>query len=228
MAPLRFSDGQVETLKWIALGSMFVDHVGRLLIGYGTNTWVFAVGRVAFPLFALVLGLNLAREGDREARARRTSVRLGLWCIVAVPPTIWARGQPWMVNVLGTLALGCAMCWPLAASRKPMALRVGVVFLAAVGSHWMEFATPGVLLVVAVYLYATRPGPDTALLAALTLLLTAWLNMQLDGVGGFVGTLSAWLIAGLVRELPVSMPRLKLAFYLVYPLHLAVIGWLKS
>ena len=31
-----------------------------------------------------------------------------------------------------------------------------------------------------------------------------------------------------VRQLPVSAPRLQLAFYLVYPLHLALIGALKT
>ena len=67
--PLSFSDGQLEALKWIALASMFLDHFGRHLLGWGQETWVFALGRIAFPLFALVLALNLARAGrPRGAR----------------------------------------------------------------------------------------------------------------------------------------------------------------
>src|SRR5215212_1508190 len=100
--PFGWSDGQLEALKWIALASMFLDHFGRHLLGYGQETWVFALGRVAFPLFVLVLALNLSRPGDRTARAPRTARRLALWCVVAVLPPVWARGEPMLVNVLGT------------------------------------------------------------------------------------------------------------------------------
>src|SRR3954465_9533777 len=92
--PLSFTDGQPEALKWIALASMFLDHFGRHLIGYGQDTWVFALGRIAFPLFSLVLALNLSREGDPPARAARPALRLGAWCAVSVLPSIWARGEP--------------------------------------------------------------------------------------------------------------------------------------
>src|SRR4051812_39387578 len=98
-----YTDGQLQALKWIALGSMFVDHFGRHLLGWGQHTWVFGVGRVAFPLFALVLACNLARTGDRAARAARTGWRLAITCAVSVLPSIWARGDPAIVNIFGTL-----------------------------------------------------------------------------------------------------------------------------
>ena len=112
-APLGFTDGQVEALKWIGLGSMFCDHIGRHLLGMPHESWAFIAGRLAFPLFALVLALNLAREGDRAERCARTTVRLAVWGAVALLPSIWARGDPLMLNVLFTLSLGAAVCWAL-------------------------------------------------------------------------------------------------------------------
>lgn len=225
---LDFADGQLEALKWIALASMFVDHFGRHLIGYGQETWVFALGRLAFPLFALVLALNLAREGDRAARAARTAKRLALWCLVSVPPSIWARGEPMVVNVLATLGLGAALCWSLASAAR-LPLRLAVCIAAAVASSHVEFGLAGVFLIPAVYLWRTEPHLRTAVLAVLLLLSTAWLNASFGGgMLAVLGTLACVPIAWCVRRLPVSAPRLQLAFYLVYPLHLALIGALKS
>jgi TraX protein len=123
--PLGFTNGQLEFLKWIALATMFLDHFGRHLLGYGKDTWIFASGRMAFPLFALVLALNLAREGERAARAWRTAKRLAVWCAVAVLPSVWARGEPMLVNVLGTLGLGATLCWTIA-STAGLPLRLAV------------------------------------------------------------------------------------------------------
>lgn len=225
--PLGFTDGQLEALKWIAMALMFLDHFGRLLLGYGVDTWVFALSRAAFPLFAIVLGLNLARPGQQAARAARTARRLALWCLVAVPPSIWARGEPLLVNVLGTLALGAALCWALAASGPAWA-RLALALLAMVAANWVEFGLPGVLLIPAVYAWATSGRAEAGLMALLLLLVTGWLNALFGGWPALLGTGASLAIAGTARQLPVRVPRYKLAFYLVYPLHLALIGALRA
>jgi hypothetical protein len=223
----RFSDGQLEALKWIALAFMFLDHFGRHLLGFGQDTWVFALGRIAFPLFALVLALNLAREGDRAARAARTTRRLAIWCAVAVLPSIWARGEPMLVNVLATLGLGAAACWALA-SPASLWLRIVTCMAVALASHFVEFGLAGVFLVPAIFHYRTQRDPAAALLALVLLLATAWLNASWGGMFALAGTLASVPIAWSVRRLPISAPRLQLAFYLVYPLHLALIGAWKA
>ncbi|HZY18763.1 MAG TPA: TraX family protein [Ramlibacter sp.] len=224
-APLGFRSGQLEALKWIALASMLVDHLGRHLLGIGQETWVFAAGRLAFPLFAGVLGMNLARPGDRSARASRTTRKLVLWGAVAVLPSVWARGQPAMVNVLATLALGVAIVWVLEAGGPVLPRLLGCVVAGAAG-QFAEFGTGGVLLVPAVFLACTRPG--LALPAALLFLCTAWLNAQYGGLWGLLGTLAAVPVVLLARALPVSAPRWPALFYVGYPVHLAVIGWLRN
>ncbi|MEJ7929995.1 TraX family protein [Ramlibacter sp. AN1015] len=227
-APWAFTDGQLEALKWLGVGFMFLDHFGRLLLGFGTDSWVFAASRIAFPLFAVVLALNLAREGDRAGRAARTAGRLALWCAVAVGPSIWARGLPWMVNVLGTLALGAALCWAFAAAQAPPWQRLGAAVAAALAAHFVEFGLAGVLLVPATYLAAAQRSAGAALVAVLLLLMIAWLNGAFGGVEAFLGTVAVVPLAALVRTLPILLPRTKLTFYVVYPLHLALIGALQG
>ncbi|TFY98198.1 TraX family protein [Ramlibacter humi] len=226
-APLGFTDGQLETLKWLALGSMVTDHIGRHLLGMPNESVPFLAGRIAFPLFALVLGLNLARQGDRPARSSRTALRLAAWGLVAVLPSIWARGDPQVVNVLVTLALGAGLCWAVD-SPAAVPLRMLACIAMAIASWWCEFGVGGAFLVVAVYLYATRPDPGVALVALLLLFATGLLNQRYAGGPALWATVVAWPIAAAVHELPLSMPRWQLLFYAIYPLHLAAIGALKA
>jgi hypothetical protein len=226
-APSGFTNGQLEFLKWIALASMFLDHFGRHLLGYGNETWVFALGRIAFPLFTLVLALNLAREGERAARAARTARRLALWCLISVPPSIWARGEPMLVNVLGTLALGAALCWALSSGAR-LAWRATLGAAVVFASPYVEFGLAGVVLIPGIYLWSTSRAPVAAVVAATGFLMTGWLNVSHGGVPALMGTLVCLPLAWAVSHLPVSAPRLKLVFYLVYPLHLALIGALKT
>ncbi len=225
-APLGFRDGQLETLKWLAMASMFCDHIGRHLLGMPQEEWPFQAGRLAFPLFAFVLGTNLAREGDRAARSGRTALRLLGWGALSVLPSIWARGDPEVINVLVTLACGAALCWAVD-SQGRTALRVFVVVAVAAASWFVEFGIGGAFLVVACYLYASRRGGGLAAMALLLLAATGWLNAHFGGWTAFFATLAALPLAWAVRHLPVAMPRWQLLFYAIYPVHLALIGALK-
>ncbi len=226
-APLGFADGQLEALKWLALVSMFIDHVGRHLLGWPQESWVFAAGRLAFPCFAFVLAVNLARAGDRERRCGRTALRLLAWGAISVLPSIWARGDPQMLNVLVTLGLGAALCW-LVESPAPALLRIPACLVVAAAAWFAEFGIGGVFLVPAVYLACTQRFPGLVVVAALLLLATAALNGQFGGAAAFAATLAAVPFAAAVRALPLAMPRWQLLFYAIYPVHLALIGALKS
>jgi hypothetical protein len=223
---LPYTDGQLELLKWIALASMFVDHFGRHLLGWPQDSWVFGAGRIAFPLFALVLGLNLARPGDQAARAARTAARLALWCAIALVPSVSARGEPMTVNVLGTLALGSALCWAIA-SGEALVLRIAACLAIAAASDHVEFGLQGVFLVAAVYLWRAGPRMEGAILAALLFMAVAWLNARFGGLYGLLGTLACLPVAWSAARVPAQVPRLQRAFYIVYPLHLGIIGLLK-
>lgn len=55
---LVWSPGQRDIIKTVALVLMVLDHANRIL--HLDQTWMFLAGRGAFPLFALVWGLNLS------------------------------------------------------------------------------------------------------------------------------------------------------------------------
>jgi hypothetical protein len=224
--PRTYSDGQLELLKWIALASMFIDHFGRHLLGVADATWVFGAGRVAFPLFAMVLGLNLARPGDRAGRAARSTLRLAIWCAISVVPSVLTRGEPGVVNVFGTLGLGAALCWVIE-SRAAMPLRVAACIGIGIASAHVEFGLPGVFLVGTIFMWRAQQCPEAALLAILLLLATAWLNSTTGGLYGLFGTLACVPMAWMVRHMPARVPRMKLLFYFIYPIHLALIGVAK-
>ncbi|XJN33140.1 type-F conjugative transfer system pilin acetylase TraX (plasmid) [Escherichia coli] len=57
---LVWSPGQRDIIKTVALVLMVLDHIN--LIFQLKQEWMFLVGRGAFPLFALVWGLNLSRH----------------------------------------------------------------------------------------------------------------------------------------------------------------------
>lgn len=57
---LVWSPGQRDIIKTVALVLMVLDHANRIL--HLDQSWMFLVGRGAFPLFALVWGLNLSRH----------------------------------------------------------------------------------------------------------------------------------------------------------------------
>lgn len=57
---LVWSPGQRDIIKTVALLLMVADHVNRIL--HLDQEWLFLAGRGAFPLFALVWGLNLSRH----------------------------------------------------------------------------------------------------------------------------------------------------------------------
>jgi hypothetical protein len=225
--PFAFTDGQLEALKWIAVASMFVDHFGRHLLGWPQESIVFGAGRLAFPLFALVLAFNLARPGDRAARTRRTAVRLAIACLVSQPAAVWARGEPALVNVFGTLGLGAALCWVLA-TKGHLAWRIPLCLVLTGAAGHAEFDVMGVCLVPALYLWRAEDRREAGVFALVLFLAVTHLNGVFGGVQGYLGTLLVLPLALAVARLPLRVPRMRWFFYAIYPLHLALIGALLT
>ena len=220
------TDAHLEALKWVAFGSMLIDHFGRYAFGLGTDSWAFAVGRLAFPLFALVLATNLARPGERTERAWRTSRRLAVWALISVIPSWWAR-EVWLpVNVLATLSIGAALCAVLD-SRCSALIRGSAVAVGAAAGFFVEFSVPGVLLVLAIQRLQVNGTIPSLCLAAAMLALTAGLNMSFGGPGAAIWTFAVLGAVLAVRVGRFGLRRRKWAFYLAYPAHFVLVGALS-
>ncbi len=122
---LVWSPGQRDIIKTVALVLMVLDHANRIL--HLDQTWMFLAGRGAFPLFALVWGLNLSRH----AHIRQEAInRLWGWAVFS---QFWyyVTGFPWYEgNILFAFAVAAQVLtwcetrslWRTAAAILLMAL----------------------------------------------------------------------------------------------------------
>lgn len=103
------TSGARELLKWIALVLMTGDHVAKVFFG-GYVPVVSELGRIAFPVFAIVLAYNLAQPGVDALKSFR---RLLLWGILAQPAYGLAFGFWFPFNILLSFALASVAIWSI-------------------------------------------------------------------------------------------------------------------
>ena len=147
---LNFSDGAIETLKWVALVLMTLDHVNKYLL-HDAVPALFAIGRATMPLFGVVLAFNLARPGALEGGAYgRTIKRLALFGAVATVPFIALGGLIagwWPLNVMATLAVATGIIYLQAkGGRRRCALAVLLFVLTIINQNWWAFAAVPAIL----------------------------------------------------------------------------------
>lgn len=199
------TSGGRELLKWLALVLMTGDHV-LTVFGLGYVPVVTELGRVAFPVFALVMAYNLAQRG---ADAGKSSRRLAVWGLVATPAATLAFGQVLPLNVLLTFAAAAGCIWAL--ERRHWAL---VALLAIVAPVTLDYAWPGVWLVLAAWHWYRGQGGRPWLVWVCMGLVCAY-----NGNGWALLALPALRLA----QLDWSIPRSGRAFYVYYVGHLALL-----
>lgn len=134
------TSGGRELLKWLAVVLMTGDHTVTVLhLGYVPV--VSELGRVAFPVFALVMAFNLAQPGANLAKSVQ---RLATWGIAATPVAVLAFGQWLPLNVLLTFAAAAGVVWAIQRRQS-----VIVILLAVLAPTVLDYAWPGVWLVLA-------------------------------------------------------------------------------
>lgn len=214
---MRLPSGSLEALKWIALVLMVGDHIDAVLFDRSVP-WLFDLGRVAFPLFAFVLGYNLARPNpDWQVTYRRTLVRLLLFGCIAFPFSVLAfqRDDLLPLNILFTFACALALVWCIRRNDLRAAVIGSLVFLA--GGVLVEFSWPGLLLVAAVWASFARPGIASQL-SALACVAGLWfINANFHALLA----IPLVIMAAYVR---IEVPRWRWLFYVFYPAHLAVLA----
>ena len=131
------------TLKYIAMATMLVDHMGYVLFPW--ILWLRCVGRIAFPIFAFQIAEGCIRTHDR----RRYALRLLLFAVLTeVPFDLAFSGQVLYLgyqNVLWTLLAGALVCWAADwAQRTPDALHLLAATAAFAGAFWLlEYCSSG-------------------------------------------------------------------------------------
>jgi hypothetical protein len=100
-AARKFDQGR-ELLKWVAIVTMTVDHVGLLF--FPEYPIFRIVGRIAFPIFAYLLVLGMESTHDTRGYFNRL---LFLALLSQIPYSLVNGVEPWVkLNIFFTLCLG--------------------------------------------------------------------------------------------------------------------------
>jgi len=227
---LKLSDGSVEAIKWLAVLCMTIDHLNWFLLYPATGVLspvLYNIGRVAFPLFALLIAYNLARPrtNDNERRALLSALkRLLIFGVLSIYPYYLASsGITVPLNIMFALGLsvGLIYCLRIGADKKNRLARYSIYFFThaifALLAGLVEYSHYGAALIVSAWLLF-RYESAIALLATLTFVF----SLQAINVTPWALAAIPIFILGSVVE--IKLPRVnKYVFYAYYPLHLLFI-----
>lgn len=203
------SSGQQEALKWLAVVTMVVDHVG---LAFFPEVLTFrVVGRLALPLFAFLMAYNLTA---RNVAPSRYYAPLALLLGVSIIPH-WLFVGVGPLNIFAVLLAGVLLHDVRTGSRPP-AHRAGMLALAAILAAVGEYGVPGALAVPALA-YALHRRDVAAWTFAVAVLLA------LNGFGSplMLPVLLLFPVLEVARRLPLDLPRMpRPIWYGFYPAHL--------
>ena len=245
---LRQSSGRpgisANGLKWIAIAAMFVDHAGEAYMDRLPAPLYFAmrmVGRCTMPIMCFLLAQGFHHTRDRKKYA----LRLLVFALVAqLPYTYFGTGsffslelEPGYFNVLFTLLLGLCALWAAKSNLKPW-LKISLAALCALTAILCDWPMFGVLFVLAFGLNfgAFRRQALWYVLAAAIFILSDVAYTLSDGGPIYIALYELGLFLPLpllalyngkkANEKAPAWTANKWLFYVIYPLHLAVLGFL--
>lgn len=204
-----------SVLKWIAVLTMVIDHVGAIL--FPDQIWMRVIGRVAFPVYAYCLAEGFRYTSDY----RRYLGRLALFAILSeIPFDLAFYGVPFSFahqNVFFTLTLGLILLWVLERCREQLLLCAGafVVLCFLAQALHMDYGAGGLLMVFAFYLARQGTSPWIG-----------WGIFVFINLFGYAGGVQ-W--AAILALLPIGLYSGKAGkkkqrfFYWIYPLHLLLL-----
>lgn len=235
---LIISPGAADRLKLTALVAMLADHVNTLLLTH-PRPELYALGRMAFPLFVLIWARNVMLRPERlQLRANR----MWLWAVVTQPAFSLAfRGHdPWYaLNILFVFAgVTQLLAWH---HRYRLAGMTGGILLLALMTWPLSVASygvPGLVLALAIFLHNTSFRHRLTTGAAAFIALLALNSQHFLAIPVTVAML-AILPTVLLPAAAVSMATSPAAgtenrfmpasfFYLVYACHLLIIGLIRQ
>ena len=216
--PVTSPNADFELAKWLAIGAMVVDHFGKV-VEQDLFEPTHAIGRVAFPLFAAIIGMRLALRPDLAVTYVK---RLSPWAIVSQPVFVFVGRNWYDGNILFTLLAGVLafMLIRQLGERRWAPALFGLALLLPF-AWFCEFSAIGVAIIPVTALLAAWRR-KAAILAAGPLGVVANCSFALPPLSLIdVCAVLATLIIALSLRNTVELPRLPaFFFYGFYPAHL--------
>ena len=218
-----------ETLKLIACVTMLIDHIGAVFVReYSLYYAMRIIGRIAFPIYCFLLA-----EGAHYTKSpKKYGLRLAIGAVLAELPFDlafyggWTNGSQ---NVMVTLLLGFLALQGMKKCPN-MLLKALVAVPFAVTAEWLrtDYGAAGVMLIVMFGL--VRGLSRESLLQFTGLTVICWLmgsaRISVFGVRipiELFAVLAMVPIALYSGEKRTDSRAVQWAFYLFYPVHLAVL-----
>jgi len=216
--PPELRNRDFEAAKWIAVIAMTCDHAGKIAFPSAFEA-THAIGRLAFPLFAGIVGLRLAIDPKVASKYLRT---LFAWAVVSQPIYVLVGRDWWDGNILFTLLLGVAAWIGIREITAGQTARGCAILLAIiVPSALVEYRTAGVAIIPALAAYAgARPGRALLAVGPLGVLANFVPESPYFAPVDLLALLATPVLI-LSASASARLPRLpKHAFYAYYPMHL--------
>ncbi len=216
------ASGSIELIKWLAILAMTIDHIDYFLLGREAYP-MFAVGRLAMPLFFMLFAYNMARPTAGDRTHFTAMKRLLAFALVAQLPYLGANAWDYagQLNILFSLFLLACLFYLsdeartlTGAKRWGAYVAIALVFCA---SAFVEYGWVGLALGLAARASFRTPTPATLMVLAAALSALYFVNgnqFALLALPVFVAV-SHW-------SLPIRRPPWFI-YYGYYPAHIAVL-----
>lgn len=197
------------TLKWIALLSMLIDHIGAVL--FPEIPILRIIGRMAFPIYAYLITEGFFYTHN----IKKYMLRLGILALISeIPFDLAFYETPCYMgyqNVFFTLLIGLLVLYFYNRTTNKV-LKILVFILGLIGSEVLctDYSSMGVALIF--FFFWGRESMHMKMIMASWIILTG---------GGSIYALLGLIPIGLHNHK--EGPKMKVWFYLFYPLHLLVL-----
>lgn len=217
-----------SALKIIAVLSMVADHHAYFLMEHGSPLYdlMRTFGRIAFPVFALLIAEGFANTGNRM---RYFLTILG-FAVVSEIPWYMLNGVDDTHNVMFTLALGIVALTVFDRLCEHGPLCCISIVLVAVLAWWagVDYDWRGVLMIVLFYIlrrqtiepWISRNSVCYPTQAIMQIIFTFPLMMHYGLVGAILSSAVILLYDGTRGNIKGAVA--KYSFYAFYPLHLLI------
>ena len=99
----QLSPAALDMVKLLALLAMIIDHINTVFLSPALPV-MYALGRMAFPLFTLIWAMNVQRIPER---LQKRASRLWIWAVITQPVfslAFWHHQPWWALNILFVFA----------------------------------------------------------------------------------------------------------------------------
>ncbi len=212
------NDSGIELTKWFGLLFMLLDHINKYLFNYSIVGF-YELGRLAMPLFGLVLAYNLSRPSLLQSQNKMLSIatKLLIFGLIASPAYMTLGGVLygwWPLNILFTLSLSTAIIWCLHYQAMQSWWMLAPLFF-LFGGAVVEFWWPAISLIIFSWAYFKTENKVFLIGVLLSFLGLCYINSNYFA-------LAAVPIFILIQVIPCTVARLKHVFYIAYALQFYV------